>query len=543
MSVLAFKNPSDGTWIEISTLKGDDGQSAYDLAVQGGYQGTEEEFIALLGGLGDGMKASVYDPQGKETDVFAYINEAISDGYIKTEVLSDDTKTAFGLVSSAVPDDVLSLLSKAVLAQQGTSQGLEQGETGSTGVSVSQNAEMTAGNGVILIGSASTTSVHGSKDGGKTFQEFDRNHGNTSSLAFGNGSFVRLKSSSTTEAYISTDGQSWSTVTLPVSASWSLVRYLNGYFYAFASSDEIAYSQDGQTWDLCAGSFTTGTLVAGAAYLATAPTYKYVYIRSDGEVHYSSNGGVSWYYNSNSSNLESISTSNWTDIAAGAGVYVAVNSTGTVATSTDGKTWTQINANIPANRIIYEDGLFVAVGNNGVWCSEDGQAWIPALWQNSNINLTDVCYLGDGTFYAINSTGTTYYTFNTVTLFDRFTNVLGQPTGICHIETGSYIGTGLYGPSNPNRIAVSGTPVFVVIWESSFNFGGLPSTTTTFFGDSYLISPVANSVSFKVSSSSSSQNVYLSFSNGIISLYAATGSADLQYNTSGTTYNYLVFCI
>lgn len=453
------------------------------------------------------------------------------DAYTRAESLSDDTKTAFGLGTSAIPDNVLSMLSKSVLAQQGTSQGLEQGETGSTGVNVSQNAEMTAGNGVILIGSASTTSVHGSKDGGKTFQEFDRNHGNTSSLAFGNGSFVRLISNSTTEAYISTDGQSWSTVTLPVSASWSLVRYLNGYFYAFAPG-YIARSQDGQDWELCAGSLAAAAV--GAAYGGGV----YVALSADGSFVYSSDG---FNFTAGGTGLSSISSAGWADVAFGNGVFVAVTTSIAAqnAISTNGTTWKQLNFASFSERIIYENGLFVTVGGNfNVICSADGNAWT-TVYNVSGTSFSDVCYLGDGTFYTITSNGATYYTFNSVTLFDRFTDVLGQPTGICHIETGSYIGTGLYGSSNPNMIAVSGTPVFFVVYMSIISAGGSSTGSLTSFSTRYVYSPVNQGKTITCPMSES--DLEITFSEGTVQFYAQNGLD--QLNKSGTTYNYLVFCI
>ena len=40
-----------GNFFDIPIITGKDGKSAYELAVEGGYQGTEEEFIAFLNGL------------------------------------------------------------------------------------------------------------------------------------------------------------------------------------------------------------------------------------------------------------------------------------------------------------------------------------------------------------------------------------------------------------------------------------------------------------------------------------------------------------
>lgn len=49
-NILKIKD-ADGNWIDIPAIKGEDGKSAYEQAVEGGFAGTEEEFIALLNSL------------------------------------------------------------------------------------------------------------------------------------------------------------------------------------------------------------------------------------------------------------------------------------------------------------------------------------------------------------------------------------------------------------------------------------------------------------------------------------------------------------
>lgn len=47
MSILQVRD-KDGNFVPIHAIRGNDGKSAYDLAKEGGYAGTEQEFIALL---------------------------------------------------------------------------------------------------------------------------------------------------------------------------------------------------------------------------------------------------------------------------------------------------------------------------------------------------------------------------------------------------------------------------------------------------------------------------------------------------------------
>lgn len=50
MPILHIRD-ENGNFIPIPAISGKDGKSAYEQAVEGGFQGTEEEFIALLNGL------------------------------------------------------------------------------------------------------------------------------------------------------------------------------------------------------------------------------------------------------------------------------------------------------------------------------------------------------------------------------------------------------------------------------------------------------------------------------------------------------------
>lgn len=50
MSILYLRD-KNGNFVPMRTIKGSDGKSAYEQAVEGGYKGSEESFIALLNGL------------------------------------------------------------------------------------------------------------------------------------------------------------------------------------------------------------------------------------------------------------------------------------------------------------------------------------------------------------------------------------------------------------------------------------------------------------------------------------------------------------
>ena len=67
MPILHIRD-ENGNFIPIPTIKGTDGKSAYELAKEGGYQGTEEEFIQILGSLGGINAAQLVDENGDYGD-------------------------------------------------------------------------------------------------------------------------------------------------------------------------------------------------------------------------------------------------------------------------------------------------------------------------------------------------------------------------------------------------------------------------------------------------------------------------------------------
>lgn len=72
MSGILKVKDKDRNWIDINVIKGEDGKSAYEQAKEGGYTGTEEEFIALLNGITSpeytSIKTGTYTG-GKESSV------------------------------------------------------------------------------------------------------------------------------------------------------------------------------------------------------------------------------------------------------------------------------------------------------------------------------------------------------------------------------------------------------------------------------------------------------------------------------------------
>lgn len=117
---------------------------------------------------------------------------------------------------------------------------------------------------------------------------------------------------------------------------------------------------------------------------------------------------------------------------------------------------------------------------------------------------------------------------------------LGSDT-ICHIETGSYTGTGTSGASNPNTLTFNFKPRFVIINNGNPQYSNWYGNSIAFYlynrGGTYTIS----------SGTSDSYTLYINVADKTLSWYYASTSgsastkAQFQKNISGTTYYYICF--
>ena len=193
---------------------------------------------------------------------------------------------------------------------------------------------------------------------------------------------------------VSSDAQTWTLVDTGDRNTYDKVFYLNGNYLAFGAVGAAVTSSNGTSWSaVTAPSYSWNAAAYGAGV--------YVVVGSNG----SSSGGIT-----------SGAGTTWTqrvtetipffDVIYANGLFVAVGGTGngssgsTVAyRSADGITWTLISgAGLPAsvgwNRIIYQNSLFVLVGNGGrIATSVDGITWT-ARTSNVTGDLFDVIWSG-----------------------------------------------------------------------------------------------------------------------------------------------------
>ena len=247
-------------------------------------------------------------------------------------------------------------------------------------------------------------------------------------IAYGDGMFVAIgqRTGYGTATYIagySTDGVTWTTVTLPVTAKWTHLVYGNGMFVAVDSETnlKLIYSTDrGATWnqgtypggystDLFGyggGKFILGGLSAGDTYIST--------------------DCITWTDVGGSSTIMS-------RLAYGNGMFVGMGGNAETAFgySYDGRSWTTgTMPEFTCGSITYGDGMFVAIGDGRgaeALYSADGITWnetsIPiSLSQgghagpNDGISFKQIAY-GSGKFITLGyNSDKVIYSFDGITL-------------------------------------------------------------------------------------------------------------------------------
>lgn len=221
-------------------------------------------------------------------------------------------------------------------------------------------------------------------------------------IRYGNGMFLAVGGSG--RCSTSFDGINWTKNIIPSTSNLSGAAYHGGLWVAAGQGNSIRTSVDGETWVVRESPFS------GGSHYLYPPEFlngKW-YIGTVGRAMISSSDGVSWSIVKDSVGLSYLSS-----YAYGNGIYVAVGSSGALATSTDGLTWTDHGEQaLPggqstkrANRIIFYKGRFIAVGQSAssdaaagalVWTSTNGIDWAhQSLGFGSGTGLKDVFEVGD----------------------------------------------------------------------------------------------------------------------------------------------------
>lgn len=199
-----------------------------------------------------------------------------------------------------------------------------------------------------------------------------------SSVAYGNGVFVAVGSSSA----VSSDGITWTSPSAsPFVSSRNTIAYGNGVFVAAGNGSTGYISSDGESWTTVVMNGFSGKDVKSVRYIND----RFIAVGTGGGLSYGSNGTI-WQSGSSGTTWE------LRDVAYGNGVYVAVGTAASVGgvpinnilSSTDGVSFTaRSNTSSSLNSIVYAQDEFVAISSSVVAKSTDGITWTTLSFSNN----------------------------------------------------------------------------------------------------------------------------------------------------------------
>lgn len=183
------------------------------------------------------------------------------------------------------------------------------------------------GNGIYLaVGTSGATMT--SPDGTTWTNRSANPSGGMRRVSFGNGIFVALSNTSSSQVYTTTDGLSWTARSIGQLSSWMSITFANNEFIAvsYDGTKRVATSPDGVTW----------TLRNGPAFACYAVAYN----------------GSRWVITGEGGNSAwSTDRITWNTVAIGAvdtfscciwsgSHFITTNWSGGIRASTDGSSWT-----------------------------------------------------------------------------------------------------------------------------------------------------------------------------------------------------------
>lgn len=219
-----------------------------------------------------------------------------------------------------------------------------------------------------------------STDGGVTWPRYSLgSYGTLWDVAYGNSRFVAVGNSGS--AFYSSDGQSWSAVTVPQTVAFTSISFDGAYFIAVGYITgyvyDAWYSTNGTSWTKI-GMSTTGSKIGIGYGNGTNVIVGYTTVSSGvfAPTAWYSTNRTTW----TSTPMDTTNVSyGYTPaaVAYGNGRFVAVGGTNTWWSSNNGVTWHYVPVvGIGLKNITYGGGKFVAVGFLGqIMTSADGTQW------------------------------------------------------------------------------------------------------------------------------------------------------------------------
>ena len=223
-------------------------------------------------------------------------------------------------------------------------------------------------------------------------------------VCYGNGLFVAVGTSgSGNRVMTSPDGITWTLRTSAADNSWFAVCFANGLFVACAGSgtgNRVMTSPDGITWTLqtSPGNFTWLAITYGAGLFVMLASASGL---ASNDVA-TSPDGITWTLRT------ATADTTWSGIAYSGSLFVAVSSGGSSMSSVDGITWTAITfpsvgGGATPTRVIYANGIFIAIVGGFAFVSPDGVTWSAREAFVSGVTFNGLAY-GNGVVAAVNQT-------------------------------------------------------------------------------------------------------------------------------------------
>lgn len=399
----------------------------------------------------------------------------------KASLLKDATAELFGKTNAAVPDDILNLLSKSVLAQMA-------GKYAKTTI------------GTIAVGETITLNVSG------TPKEFIVVHqGKPSSLYDDscNGTWLLMKDIYENRAWHSSNSNSYKASTIHSYLNSTFLGLLDSNIQEVVKQVKIPYVNG-----------TGGSAVASGANGLPAKIFLLsgYEVGIGGAIDVPQDGAKLDYFNQN--------------------------------TGTDSK------------RIAYLNGSATYWWLRSPNTYNTGSVWF--VGSSGNYNYSDASYsygvrpalILPSTFAIYTDSSGNIYTEQEYET--KITDVLGnliaipnsQILGGVQIETGSYVGTGSYGYSNPNSLTFGFEPKLVFMFKDKFPVYGDVNSSTSYpvYGTTIGMTTTYSQSLFNIYGRRSGDDYYLyakkSSDGKTLSWYHGAG-ADDQMNDSGVTFNYI----
>jgi hypothetical protein len=313
-------------------------------------------------------------------------------------------------------------------------------------VSYGQNLFVAVGSGVIKSSPDGITWTSRTPSVAAGFQD----------VAYANGKFIAVGSTVlgvTEPITVSTDGVTWSNPTTPFTGTMTGVSFGNGIWVTVGSQVSAVSSDNGDTW----------TKYTSIPSLALAQGLSYgngvFFAAGIGSISTSSDG-ITW------TEINLPTATIVTDVAFGNQLFVALDGGGRIFTSTDAVTWTKRRDSDGETwrTLTYGNGMFVAgaetAGGDGAMYSIDGITWIKMVgvpnyaWYGSTF--------GDGKFVMVGDAAASMIATN-ISQAIYASGLYSDPNnpGDVYVMLAAYDKVGFFAPGRTSKTISLGSNNFV----------------------------------------------------------------------------------